>query len=108
MFMAVASTAFYYRDEGFIAVSVDGTHWTIAVTPFITQRTNVVFGGDRFVTIGYDGLVLIGVLGSPYLRMTQRDDGLGINRAPRLTAGSNNASSKQSKTPRIGNNNTYR
>lgn len=44
-----------------------------------------------------------------YLRLTQRDDGLGIARAPRLAgSGSNPTSVQLSKPPRLGTtSNTY-
>lgn len=45
-----------------------------------------------------------------YLRMTQRDDGLGVQKAPRLPgAGSNGPTSQQStRSARVGTSNTYR
>lgn len=71
-------------------------------------------GGAGFVgRNGANGfVVVITTLGTPnrYLRMNQRDDGLGIARSPRLAGTSNNGptSLQRGKPPRLGLNNTYR
>jgi hypothetical protein len=78
----------------------------------------IVAEGGLYITAGAtadqtwtDNVYLSGGVVPPrYLRMTQRDDGLGIARSPRLAgAGSNGSKSIQSgKPPRVGTNNTYR
>jgi hypothetical protein len=43
----------------------------------------------------------------PYLRMSQRDDGAGVEGHPRLPAGQGSTSVQTSVAPRVGGNNTY-
>lgn len=94
--------------------SPDGAVWTPITLPAAGEWRVAGFGGGAFVLLepGKNIAAVWGKVGpagpGPYLRLTQRDDGLGIQRAPRLAgADSNGPTSVQSNSSRIGTSNTY-
>lgn len=100
------------------AVSTDGITWTGFELPALAGWDDVGYGNGRFIATSYwdaaynsSHLAAVAVVVVPdrYLRMNQRDDGIGVERHPRLAGvGSNNPTSAQRGKPRrLGKSNTY-
>jgi hypothetical protein len=96
------------------ATSQDGVTWTVMPIPstpgFSGPVQQIAFGGGAFVgvALGQD-FALVSDGKSAYLRMNQRNDGLGIERHPRLSGtGTNTPSSAQStRSTRLSDSNRY-
>lgn len=120
--MSVAQTVpdknvlFAYGDTatpaGAAAVGLVGGKWQTIPEVQYRESTDGFAAGGGYIYVsssGASGVVTHYSVGpGPYLRMTQRDDRLGIVKHPRLTTPANHPTSRQlGATPRLGQNNRY-